>query len=229
MSENKNIIVAIDGHSSCGKSTLAKQLADHFHFIYIDTGAMYRCVTLLILEQNISLTDHSAIEKLMFNTKIYFKKEDGKQHTFLNGRNVTEQIRDPKVSNLVSEVAAISQIRSKLVEQQRIYAIEDNLIMDGRDIGTVVYPDADLKIYLTASEEIRAKRRYAELLEKGIEISFPEVLANIEKRDRIDSTREDSPLRKADDALVLDNTLLNQSEQFQQVKVLIEQILERNQ
>jgi len=195
--ESNKIIVAIDGHSSCGKSTLAKQLADHFNFLYVDTGAMYRCITLLIQENNIALAESEAIDSLLFNNKIYFKKIDNIQHTYINGRDVTEIIRSPKVSDWVSEVAAVSAIRKKMVEQQRIYGTEDNIIMDGRDIGTVVFPNAGLKIFLTASPEIRAQRRHKELLDKGIEISLEEVAENLNKRDHIDSTREDSPLKKA--------------------------------
>ena len=224
MTESKNIIVAIDGHSSCGKSTLAKQLADHFDFLYVDTGAMYRCITLLIQENNIALAESEAIDLLLFNNKIYFKKIDNKQHTYINGRDVTEIIRSPKVSDWVSEVAAVSAIRKKMVEQQRIYATEDNIIMDGRDIGTVVFPDAGLKIFLTASPEIRAQRRFKELVDKGIEISLEEVANNLAKRDHIDSTREDSPLKKADDAIVVDNSNLSLEEQFKLVQGLIEDL-----
>lgn len=222
MTDKKNHIVAIDGHSSCGKSTLAKQLADHFDYLYVDTGAMYRCITLLLQEKNIALDHEDAIQELLHNTKIYFKKIDNKQHCYINGRDVTNEIRDPKVSDLVSEVAAISSIRRKMVEQQRIYGIESNIIMDGRDIGTVVFPEAQLKIFLTASPEIRAQRRHKELLDKDIEISLEAVAENLIKRDHIDSTREDSPLKKADDAVVVDNTDLSLEQQFELVKGLIE-------
>ena len=221
MTETTKIIVAIDGHSSCGKSTLAKQLADNYDFLYVDTGAMYRCITLLIQENNISLDDSEEIDQLLFNNKIYFKKVDKRQHTYINGRDVTDLIRSPKVSDWVSEVAAVSSIRKKMVEQQRIYGTEDNIIMDGRDIGTVVFPNAGLKIFLTASPEIRAQRRYKELLEKNIQISLEDVAKNLSKRDHIDSTREDSPLKKADDAVVVDNSTLTQVEQFEMVKGLI--------
>lgn len=224
MTNQRNIIIAIDGHSSCGKSTLAKQLAEHFQFIYVDTGAMYRCITLLLQEQAIQLNDKENIEILLFNTKIYFKKIENKQHTFINGRDVTEEIRNPKVSNLVSEVAAVSIIRKKMVQQQRLYGDESSIVMDGRDIGTVVFPDAQLKIFLTASHEIRAQRRFKELTEKGIQISLQEVSQNLKKRDFIDSNRQDSPLKKAQDAFVLDNTLLNQEEQFKLVKDMISKI-----
>lgn len=223
MTDNKNHIIAIDGHSSCGKSTLAKQLAEHFDFLYVDTGAMYRCITLLLQENSISLDDHKEIQELLHNTKIYFKKINGRQHSFINGRDVTDEIRDPKVSDLVSEVAAISSIRKKMVEQQRLYGDENNIIMDGRDIGTVVFPQAQLKIFLTASPEIRAERRHKELLDKGIVISLDDVAKNLQKRDHIDSTREDSPLKKADDAVVVDNSNLSLTEQFEKVKELIQE------
>ena len=222
MTDTKKIIVAIDGHSSCGKSTLAKQLADHLGFLYVDTGAMYRCITLLIQENNIALAESEAIDEILSNNKIFFKKVNNKQHTYINGRDVTDIIRSPKVSDWVSEVSAVSAIRKKMVEQQRIYATEDDIIMDGRDIGTVVFPDAGLKIFLTASPEIRAQRRFNELKEKGLSISLVEVAKNLSKRDHIDSTREDSPLKKADDAVVVDNSNLSLDQQFELVKGLIE-------
>ena len=221
MIEKIHHIIAIDGHSSCGKSTLAKQLADHFNYLYVDTGAMYRSITLLLQEHHINLSDEDKIQELLFNTKIYFKKIDQKQHTFVNGRDVSELIRNPKVSDLVSEVAAISSIRKKMVEQQKIYGDESNIIMDGRDIGTVVFPNAHLKIFLTASPEVRAQRRYQELLDKQVKISLEEVAQNLSKRDHIDSTREDSPLRKADDAVILDNSEMTREEQFEIAKQLI--------
>lgn len=224
MTETNKIIVAIDGHSSCGKSTLAKQLADHYNFLYVDTGAMYRCITLLIQENNIALAESTAIDELLLNNKIYFKKIENLQHTYINGRDVTEIIRSPKVSDWVSEVAAVSAIRKKMVDQQRIYATENDIIMDGRDIGTVVFPEAKLKIFLTADPKIRAQRRHKELKDKGIKISLEEVAQNLSKRDHIDSTREDSPLRQAEDAIVVDNSSLNLEEQFTIVKGLIEKV-----
>jgi len=226
MTDQKNHIVAIDGHSSCGKSTLAKQLAEHFDYLYVDTGAMYRCITLLLQEKSITLDNSARIQELLHNIKIYFKKIENKQHTFINGRDVTSEIRYPKVSDLVSEVAAISSIRKKMVEQQRIYGEESSIIMDGRDIGTVVFPNAQLKIFLTASPEIRALRRHKELLKKGIEISLESVAENLQKRDHIDSTRADSPLKKAMDAVVIDNSDLNLDEQFELVKGLIQKSLD---
>lgn len=226
MTDKKNHIVAIDGHSSCGKSTLAKQLAEHFDYLYVDTGAMYRCITLLLQEQSIALDNEEQIQALLHNTKIYFKKQDNKQHSFINGRDVTAEIRNPKVSDLVSEVAAISSIRKRMVEQQRIYGEESSIIMDGRDIGTVVFPNAHLKIFLTASPEIRAQRRHKELLDKGIDIGLEAVAKNLQKRDRIDSTRADSPLKKADDAVIVDNSELSLEEQFDLVKSLVENSLD---
>lgn len=222
MTESKKIIVAIDGHSSCGKSTLAKQLADHFGFLYVDTGAMYRCITLLIQENNIALAESESIDLLLRDNKIYFKKIANKQHTYINGRDVTEIIRSSKVSDWVSEVAAISAIRKKMVEQQRIYSLEDHIIMDGRDIGTVVFPEAGLKIFLTASPEIRAQRRFKEMQAKGMEATLEEIADNLTKRDHIDSTREDSPLKKAEDAIVVDNSELSLEQQFDLVKGLIQ-------
>ncbi len=219
----QNIVIAIDGHSSCGKSTLAKRLSKKLNYLYVDTGAMYRCITLLMQEQNLQINQSKEIEDLLHNTKIYFKQKDNIQLTFINGREVTEDIRLPKISDFVSEVSTISAVRKRLVEQQRQYLQENNLVMDGRDIGTVVFPAAQLKIFLTASSEIRAKRRYDELQAKGIDIDYNSVLANLIKRDTIDSTRSDSPLKKAGDAIELDNTNMSIDQMVDHVILLLKE------
>ncbi len=225
MDQTSHLIVAIDGFSSCGKSTLAKQLAQHFKFLYIDTGAMYRCVTLYFQQHKIDLDVRPQVEKALEEIHIRFDHKGDQQKVILNDVDVSDEIRTPQVSDLVSEVAALSVVRKKMVLQQKSYAKDSNLIMDGRDIGTVVYPHAQLKIFLTASELIRAKRRLKELLEKGIEITLEEVMMNIHKRDFIDSTREDSPLTQAEDAIVIDNTDLTEEEQFDKVCQMIEGLL----
>lgn len=219
--QDQNIVVAIDGHSSCGKSTLAKRLSQKLNYLYVDTGAMYRCITLLMLEQNIDIDQIEKISDLLHNTKIYFKQKDNSQLTFINGREVTQDIRLPKISDFVSEVSTISSVRKKLVDQQRQYLEENNLVMDGRDIGTVVFPNAQLKIFLTASAEIRAERRYDELQARGINVDFDSVLANLIKRDTIDSTRDDSPLKKAADAIEIDNSTMSIDEMVDQVIQLL--------
>jgi len=215
MNTSNPFIAAIDGHSSCGKSTLAKELARHFDLLYVDTGAMYRCVTLFFIENNIDVEDADAIINALPKILIRFKVEAGMIDVILNDRIVSNEIRKPAISDFVSEVAAIKEVRKKLVLQQRAYGLEQSVIMDGRDIGTVVFPNAQVKFFLTASELVRAKRRHIELQEKNIQITFDDVLANIHKRDFIDSTREDSPLRKAKDAIILDNTYLSREEQFE--------------
>jgi len=222
--QNKHIVIAIDGLSSCGKSTLAKLLSEKLNYLYVDSGAMYRCITLLMLEQDIEIDELEKVSELLFNTKIYFKQIDKVQRTYINGRDVTDEIRFPRISDYVSEVSTISSVRKKLVEQQRQYLEENNLVMDGRDIGTVVFPHAQLKIFLTASPEIRAHRRYAELQDKGVEIDYESVLANLMKRDRIDSSRFDSPLKKATDAIELDNTEMSIDDMVNQVISLLSKI-----
>ncbi len=219
-----NIIIAIDGHSSCGKSTLAKDLSQHFDLLYIDTGAMYRCVTLYFIQYGIKIEDNQKIEEALKNIDIDFFRQDNRQCVCLNGIDVTDEIRTPEISDYVSEVATVSSVRKKLVEQQRGYGKSKNLIMDGRDIGTVVFPQADLKLFLTANAETRAKRRYLELIQKSIPVTLEEILANVLKRDKIDSNREDSPLMKANDAIVIDNTDLTRVQQFDVCKKLIEEI-----
>lgn len=219
MSEKK-IVIAIDGHSSCGKSTLAKSLARELGYIYIDSGAMYRVVTLHAL-RNGWITDGQPDKKKITeglrDIKITFEwdKTTEKNTTFLNGENVEDEIRQLEVSQNVSPVSTIAEVRTEMVKQQRENGKNKGIVMDGRDIGTVVFPDAELKIFMTASPEIRAQRRYLELKEKGEEVAFDEILNNVEERDSIDSTRETSPLKKAGDALVLDNSFLSREEQLQ--------------
>lgn len=216
----KKIIIAIDGHSSCGKSTMAKSLAKELGYVYIDSGAMYRVVTLVALRNGWIENKVPNKEKILEGLKdvrITFKwdEEKGMNTTFLNGEEVEDEIRQLEVSENVSPVSAIAEIREEMVRQQRENAKNKGIVMDGRDIGTVVFPDAELKIFMTASPEIRAQRRYLELTEKGQEVNFEEILANVEGRDKIDSSRAASPLKKADDALVLDNSHLSRKEQLE--------------
>ena len=222
MTNNKKLIIAIDGHSSCGKSTLAKDLAKHFLYNYIDTGAMYRAVTLYVIENNLFEGKTIKEEKLKkdFDTgkiKIDFQynPETKKSETLLNGKNVESQIRGIEVSSLVSPVAVIPFVRHELVNLQREMGKEGGIVMDGRDIGTNVFPNADLKIFLTADAEIRAERRYKELIGKGQKVSLEEILANVQERDHIDSTRKTNPLRQAEDAVLLDNSHISIEEQLQ--------------
>lgn len=216
---NKKIIIAIDGHSSCGKSTMAKSIAQQLGYIYIDSGAMYRAATLVALRQGLIKDGKPDVEKVISainNIEITFQWDEktGRNTTFLNGENVEEEIRRLEVSQNVSPISTIAEVRHEMVKQQRENGREKGIVMDGRDIGTVVFPDAELKIFMTASPEIRAQRRYDELKAKGESVNFQEILQNVEGRDQIDSTRETSPLRKADDALVLDNSNLTREEQL---------------
>lgn len=215
----KKIVIAIDGHSSCGKSTMAKQLAQELGYIYIDSGAMYRVVTLVALRKGLirnGKPNTDAVIKSLSDINISFKWDEktGKNTTFLNGENVEEEIRQLEVSNNVSPISTIAEVRAEMVKQQRKNGINKGIVMDGRDIGTVVFPDAELKIFMTASPQIRAQRRYLEIKEKGQNVNFDEILKNVEGRDKIDSTRKVSPLKKADDALVLDNSNLTRREQL---------------
>lgn len=217
----KKIVIAIDGFSSCGKSTMAKDLAREVGYIYIDSGAMYRAVTLYCIENGIFDKDNNIDESLLkgkieeVNISFKLNPETKVPQTFLNGVNVENKIRTMEVSSKVSYIAAIGFVREALVNQQQLMGNEKGIVMDGRDIGTTVFPDAELKIFVTASAEVRAQRRYDELKVKGQSASFEEILHNVEERDRIDQTREVSPLRKADDAILLDNshmTILEQKE-----------------
>lgn len=220
------MIIAIDGYSSTGKSSTAKALAKKLNYIYVDTGAMYRAVTLYAFENGFISENHFDKQDLIdalpkINLRFIFDEKLGFAAMFLNERNVELEIRKLEISQLVSKVATLSEVRKKLVEQQQEMGKNSNIIMDGRDIGTVVFPAADLKIFMTADSKIRAERRYEELLKAGQSISFQEVLENIEQRDFIDSTREDSPLVKADDAIVVDNSNLTKNEQFELILKLI--------
>lgn len=215
----KKITIAIDGFSSTGKSTLAKQLADWLDYIYVDTGAMYRAVTLFAMQQGFikeAKVDQSALENTLQEITIYFKKNlsSGVAEVYLNGVNVEKQIRTLAVSGLVSPVAAISAVRAKLVSQQQKLGQNKGIVMDGRDIATVVFPEAELKIFLDATAATRAQRRYNELTANGDEVSLQDVLKNVVERDYIDSTRKDSPLIKAKDAIVIDNSHMNLEDQF---------------
>lgn len=205
------ITIAIDGHSSTGKSTVAKQLADYIGYIYVDSGAMYRAVTLFALQNDLSNAE--LLERLT-DINIALRPDKGGTMVLLNGADVSKGIRSMEVSNRVSEIAALPEVRAKLVEQQRIMRKENGVVMDGRDIGTVVFPDAELKLFMTASAKVRAQRRYKELIARGDQVSFQEVLSNVTERDRIDSTREVSPLRVAPDAITIDNSEMNLEDQF---------------
>lgn len=223
---NNKIIIAIDGFSSTGKSTIAKQLAKQLGYIYVDTGAMYRAVTLYAMEQGLVTTEVTNISGLIeslpkVRLTFTFNEALGFAEMYLNGRNVEREIRTLEVSNLVSTVAAVPEVRQKLVEEQREMGKEKGIVMDGRDIGTVVFPDAEVKLFMTASAQVRAERRYKELIEKGDDVAFDAVLANIEQRDHIDSTREDSPLVKADDAIEIDNSNLSRAAQFDQILEIV--------
>ncbi len=213
----KKITIAIDGHSSCGKSTMAKALAQKVGYVYVDTGAMYRSVTLYALRHDLFREDGSIkteeLETSLKDIVIEQKLVDGKTTTFLNGENVERAIRTLEVSNHVSPVAALPFVRTALVAQQQRMGENGGIVMDGRDIGTVVFPHAELKIFVTASAEVRAQRRYDELKEKGMAADYDDILKNVQERDYIDSHRDVSPLRQADDALLLDNSHLTIAEQ----------------
>lgn len=215
----KKIIIAIDGYSSCGKSTMAKDLAREIGYIYIDSGAMYRAVTLYCLEKGLFRgedgIDEQALREQLQHIHITFRRDSstGMPHTYLNGTDVEDQIRSLQVSAHVSPVAALGFVREAMVRLQQAMGQEKGIVMDGRDIGTAVFPQAELKIFVTASAEIRARRRFLELSAKGADVSFEEILHNVEERDRIDRSREVSPLRQADDAILLDNSHISIAEQ----------------
>jgi CMP/dCMP kinase len=210
-----SIIIAVDGHSSCGKSTLAKALAKHLHYVYGDSGAMYRAVTLYFLNNLVNYHDVQAVTEALGNIKIRFKRIEGQNTTFLNDENVEREIRTMRISEHVSPVSTIPVVRRAMVEQQQHMGKKRGIVMDGRDISTVVFPDAELKIYLTAEADVRTSRRHLELASKGIDADWAEIKHNLLERDRIDSTRFDSPLRQALDAVVIDNTFLSEEEQFE--------------
>jgi len=226
MKTTKKIIIAIDGFSSTGKSTIAKKLAKHLKYIYVDTGAMYRAVTYFAMKKKLIDTDYFDTKKLIDNLdkiKIEFRynSELDRSQTYLNEKNVEEQIRSIEVSNYVSRIAEISEIRAKLVEQQREIGKDKGVVMDGRDIGTVVFPEAELKLFIVSDPKIRAKRRYEELVSQGENVTFEQVLENITKRDYIDTTRLDSPLKKAEDTIEIDNSYLTKEEQFSRIMELV--------
>lgn len=225
----KKITIAIDGFSSTGKSTLAKQLAKHLGYVYVDTGAMYRAVALFAMQKGYissSNFDKQALINDIPNIKLHFEfnADLGFAEMFLNDINVEKEIRTIEVSSFVSKVAEVSEVRAKLVEQQKEMGKNKAIVMDGRDIGTVVFPEAELKIFMTASAETRAQRRFDELQAKGDNVSFEEVLKNVQERDYIDTHRDDSPLVIADDAIEIDNSYLSREEQFAAVLELVDEI-----
>jgi CMP/dCMP kinase len=224
------ITIAIDGFSSTGKSTIAKLIAKKYNYVYVDTGAMYRAVTLFAKQNEFVTKDFLDEQNLIISLKdvrlsFQFNSELGFAEMFLNGENIEEEIRTLEISQLVSKVAAISEVRSKLVAEQQSMGNEGGVVMDGRDIGTVVFPEAELKLFMTASADKRATRRYKELIDRGDQVSFDDILFNVQERDRIDSTREDSPLLKADDAIEFDNSDMGIEEQFERICTLVDQRL----
>ncbi len=225
----KKIIIAIDGYSSCGKSTLAKDLAKELNYTYIDTGAMYRAVTLYLIQNKIDIEDVEAVEACLPKIKIEFIQNEilEKCDTYLNGQNVELLIRSPYVSSQVSEVSTIKTVRVFLVEQQKEMGKAKGVVMDGRDIGTVVFKEAEFKLFLTADVATRTQRRYDELIRKNIEVTFQEVQANLEHRDHIDTHRAESPLYKADDAVLLDNSILTREDQLRLVLNMAKKVIER--
>jgi len=230
MKKRKKIVITVDGYSSCGKSTFAKAIAAELGYLYIDSGAMYRAVTLYCLRKGLvsgGTADNHSIISVLPEIKITFhiNHDTGYYETLLNGERVERELRDRAVSDNVSAVSTIAEVRQKLVELQREIGAQGGIVMDGRDIGTVVFPHAGLKIFMTASPAVRAKRRYLELLEKGLPADIAAVEKNINERDRIDSSREISPLRKADDAVVLDNSTMTVSEQMDWFRKLYKQIM----
>ncbi len=221
------IIIAVDGYSSCGKSTTAKGVAAQLGYAYIDTGAMYRAVTLYFYQNHVSLTNPKEVTKALENIKIDFRRDPktGRNETYLNGHNVEDEIRKLYIANMVSEVSAISDVRRAMVAQQQRMGRNKGIVMDGRDIGTVVFPAAELKVFMTADPHVRAERRQIELLAKGDMLDVQEILTNIQHRDHIDTTRADSPLRKAADAILIDTTGMTLDGQIQLMTELVENTL----
>lgn len=220
------ITIAVDGFAACGKSTLAKALAKTLNYIYVDSGAMYRAVTLYFLEYEIQIEDEQGIAQALESIQIEFKNINGRNHTFLNGEDVEQEIREMRVSDFVSPVSTISAVRRFLVACQQEMGKAKGLVMDGRDIGTVVFPDAELKLFMTASLNVRTQRRLEELQAKGVKnLQAEDVAENLQKRDHIDSTRDDSPLKQAKDAIVINNTNLSPAEQLAKALNLAQKII----
>lgn len=215
----RKIVIAIDGYSACGKSTTAREVAKLLNYTYIDTGAMYRAVTLYFHEHHVRLTNDKEVEKALRNIEIEFhlNEKSGMADTYLNNLNVEQEIRKMYISNKVSEVSRIKQVREAMVAQQRKLGKRKGVVMDGRDIGTVVFPEAELKVFMTADMYVRAGRRQAELLEKSQMVDLDEIIANLQKRDHIDTTRKESPLKQASDAVVVDTTFLTFEEQVDSI------------
>ncbi len=234
MTTHSKLIIAIDGHSSCGKSTMAKDLAKHFGYKYIDTGAMYRAVTFFVIKNKL-FTGKIIDEKLLqqafkenqINIEFKYNPIRLNSETLLNGKNIEQEIRGIEVSELVSPIAVIPFVRHELVALQREMGKEGGIVMDGRDIGTNVFPNADLKIFLTADPKIRAERRFKELKEKGQDVTFDEILNNVKERDFIDSNRKTHPLKQAEDAILIDNSYITIKEQVQKVIKLVNQVLNK--
>ena len=227
----KKIVIAIDGFSSTGKSTVAKQIAKHLSYVYIDSGAMYRAVTYFAMTQGFIDKEKFNVEGLISKLKdidisFKFNKNLGFAEVYLNGENIEKQIRTLEVSNFVSIVSAIPEVRQQLVLQQQKMGIDKGIVMDGRDIGTVVFPNAEIKLFMTASANTRALRRFKELQSKGDNVLYEDVLKNVQERDYIDSTRDDSPLYKADDAIEIDNSKMSLDEQFTSILKLVNLVLE---
>lgn len=225
----QKITIAVDGYSSCGKSSTAKRVAKKLGYTYIDTGAMYRSVTLYFHKHLITLTNDKEVEKALENIHIEFRRNanDGRNETYLNGLNVEDEIRKLYIANQVSEVSAVAAVRHAMVAQQRRMGKKKGVVMDGRDIGTVVFPDAELKIFMTADPLIRANRRQIELSERGDLVDLEDIIENIRKRDLIDTTRKESPLRKADDAIEVDTSFMTLDEQVDVVCLLADEALSK--
>ena len=220
----KPIIIAIDGFSACGKSTLARDISKKLNYIYIDSGAMYRAVTYYFIKNDIEVSDLAAVSAAAEKIHVHFERQNKESQIHLSGGNVEGKIRTQEISKRVSQVAALSPVRKKMVQLQREYASGDSVVMDGRDIGTVVFPNADVKLFITADINERTNRRYLELKSEGTQVSKKQVRDNLKSRDHLDSTREDSPLRKAPDAILIDNTHLSRK---QQLEVALEKINEK--
>lgn len=209
-----NIVIAIDGYSSCGKSTLAKALAKKLHFVYIDSGAMYRAVTIYFIRHQVDMDNPQAVSEALNNIHLNFHSRDYETHITLNDEEVSAEIREMKVSEQVSAVSAIKAVRDEMVKQQQRMGQSKNIVMDGRDIGTTVFPKATLKFFMTADPKVRAERRYKEMIANGAQITLEEVFENLAHRDYSDTTRKESPLLRAEDAIILDNTDLTPEEQL---------------